>query len=232
MKNEWKQFCKENNTRQSRLREKDQDVLDDVLSYLKSTNRNPYDLEVLRKDLIGMAEEAQDRNESLEDVIGPDRKEFCEGLAETLRHCSFRDWILFMAPSASLAGLVILSFCVRPRNLPFFIQIDIGFLMFALFWEIYFGMLCWAYQLNRFHAWKKNPNYKVLWLGAITLPVAIVVSRWISLLSQGFIYTAPVISVILLPWGLYLLLRWRRELRITQLAQESPWKDGAKPSCE
>ncbi|MDD3202544.1 MAG: hypothetical protein PHZ05_02175, partial [Pygmaiobacter massiliensis] len=60
MKNEWKQLCKENSTRQSRLREKDQDVLDDVLSYLKSTNRNPYELEGLRKDLIGMAEEAQD----------------------------------------------------------------------------------------------------------------------------------------------------------------------------
>lgn len=225
MKNEWKQLCKENNTRQSRLREKDQDVLDDVLSYLKSTNRNPYDLEVLRKDLIGMAEEAQDRGESLEDVIGPDRKDFCEGLAETLRPSTMADWVVFNAPNALFGAWLALSFSLSKDR--FGIEFGSTPGMALLLLVIYFWLVTMMYQRTRFRYQSGQPNYKALGLSVLLfLPIA-GIAYWYAKMGSAVWFTLPWPVVVAGGVGIWIAAVWYRNQRVAQLSEQNPWKDAA-----
>ncbi|QZY56135.1 hypothetical protein [Crassaminicella profunda] len=55
-------------------------IITDMVVYLQSSDLCEYDIEIMRKDLIGMALEAQLRGEKLSNVIGEDYKSFCNEL--------------------------------------------------------------------------------------------------------------------------------------------------------
>ena len=80
-KNIWKELKKENDAKALNLEIEDQRYLDKVKSYAINQGVGMTEMEIIRKDLIGMAEEAQKNGERLEKSLG-DVKEFTENLVK------------------------------------------------------------------------------------------------------------------------------------------------------
>lgn len=78
--NKLKELRKENNAQDKRLSKENDAIITDMICYLRASDLCEYDIEVIRKELTGMALEAQLRNEEFNDVIGGDHKAFCNEL--------------------------------------------------------------------------------------------------------------------------------------------------------
>lgn len=71
-----------NNEEQVRLPNSDCNTLERMMKYMATFRLSRFELEVIKKDLIGMAEEAQLEKVELSDRIGMPEKEFCDRLVE------------------------------------------------------------------------------------------------------------------------------------------------------
>ena len=69
-KNIWKELKKENDAKALNLEIEDQRYLDKVKSYAINQGVGMTEMEIIRKDLIGMAEESQKNGERLEKIFG------------------------------------------------------------------------------------------------------------------------------------------------------------------
>ncbi len=88
MTNHLNKLRKENNRQDRKLTPENNNIMTDVICYLRSSNLCEYDLEVIRKDLLGMALESQIRGDTLQNVIGADYKSFCQELISNGRQKS------------------------------------------------------------------------------------------------------------------------------------------------
>lgn len=82
MKNELALLKKENKLRTEFIPEEDRDMIRRMSQYMSSRRIGAFDVEVTRKELIGMALGAMQDGESLQTVIGKDEKEFCDDIIE------------------------------------------------------------------------------------------------------------------------------------------------------
>lgn len=80
-----KKLRKENNEKGKQLTKENNKILTDMVVYLHSGNLCEYDIEIMRRELLGMALEAQARNDSFENTIGSDHKAFCDELMKNGR---------------------------------------------------------------------------------------------------------------------------------------------------
>lgn len=81
--NNYQRLLIENKIELAKLPESDWNVLGRMMEYMSSFRLSRFELEVLKKDLIGMAEEAQLERSTLSDKIGMPEKEFCDRLIES-----------------------------------------------------------------------------------------------------------------------------------------------------
>ena len=77
---ELSQLRKENNELEKELTKENSDLITRMYFYLVSSSLKEIEVEIIRKDLTGIALEAQERGESFADVIGEDYKRFCDEL--------------------------------------------------------------------------------------------------------------------------------------------------------
>lgn len=70
----------ENFSDESYLKPENKRILNKMFKYIRTFPLNEYDTEMIRKDLIGMAKEAEMRNESFYTVIGEKPNDFCNKL--------------------------------------------------------------------------------------------------------------------------------------------------------
>lgn len=70
----------ENDLMQAELALEDQNTLHKIYQYIAACDITAEEVEGIRKDLIGMANEARDRGESLKEVIGGNQKEFLNSM--------------------------------------------------------------------------------------------------------------------------------------------------------
>ncbi|SDI38375.1 hypothetical protein [Desulfosporosinus hippei] len=85
MANQLEQLRKENNVLDKQLSKENNTIMMDMVCYLRSSNLCEYDIEIIRKELTGMALEAQLRNEKFNDVVGDDYKALCDELMKNGR---------------------------------------------------------------------------------------------------------------------------------------------------
>lgn len=78
--NQLKKLRQENNKLDKKLSPENNRVITDMVCYLRSSNLSDYDLETMRRELTGMALEAQLRGDDFNRVIGNDYKAFCAEL--------------------------------------------------------------------------------------------------------------------------------------------------------
>lgn len=78
MNKKTKELNKQNNLLDKKISNDNQPIFTDMICYLRSSNLTDYDIEVIRRDLSEMVISAQERGESISDVIGGNFKEFCD----------------------------------------------------------------------------------------------------------------------------------------------------------
>lgn len=85
MANQVEKLRKENNLTDKQLSKENDSIITDMVCYLKSSSLCEYDIEIIRKELTGMALESQLRNQEFSDVIGEDYKTMCDELMKNSR---------------------------------------------------------------------------------------------------------------------------------------------------
>lgn len=107
-KNIWKELKKENDAKALNLEIEDQRYLDKVKSYAINQGVGMTEMEIIRKDLIGMAEESQKNGERLEKSLG-DVKEFTENLVTEGRQEGKKDQIYYCIQEIGKSYLLVIA---------------------------------------------------------------------------------------------------------------------------
>ena len=105
MRRKTKLLLEENNRAEKALSEKGQELLTDIVVYLRSSRISTWEQEQVRRDITQMLLDAEARGEQAEAVIGPDSKEFCDNIIAELPPmprwesllCTIRDTLLAAA---------------------------------------------------------------------------------------------------------------------------------------
>lgn len=92
--NNYQKLVSENDKELAKLSEPDWDVLGRMMKYMESFHLSLFELEVIKKDLIGMALEARLEGIDIMKRIGVPEKEFCDGIAENAEKRSLMEWLL------------------------------------------------------------------------------------------------------------------------------------------
>ncbi len=74
----------ENYTLEQSLSYQNRKTIAKMFRYIKTFSLGEYEIELIRKDILGMAAESEQRNEPLAEVMGKDPKIFCNDLLEAI----------------------------------------------------------------------------------------------------------------------------------------------------
>ena len=75
-----RELRKENNRLDEKLNKEYQDVLTDMIVYIRGSKINEYNQELVYQDLVTMMLDAQERKQGVKELIGEDYKEFCDNI--------------------------------------------------------------------------------------------------------------------------------------------------------
>lgn len=84
----------ENNELEKRLDDKTNDILTDIVVYIRSANISDIDQETVRRDITQMLIDARGRGETAADVIGGDYKAFCDAIIAEIPKLSAKQRIM------------------------------------------------------------------------------------------------------------------------------------------
>lgn len=110
MRKKTKLLLEENNRAEEALSKKGQELLTDIVVYLRGSRISTWEQEQVRRDIMQMLRDAEARGERAESVIGPDTKEFCDNILAELPPmprwesllCTLRDGLLATAILAAI----------------------------------------------------------------------------------------------------------------------------------
>lgn len=84
----------ENNKLEKQLDDKTNDILTDIVVYIRSANISDIDQETVRRDITQMLIDARGRGETAADVIGGDYKAFCDAIIAEIPKLSAKQRIM------------------------------------------------------------------------------------------------------------------------------------------
>ena len=223
MRNEYRDLKKENDLIFSTLAEYDRDTITEIISVVDNTRGIGYEIELIRKDLIAMAAQAEARRDYLPSVIG-DVDVFKRNLLASMPKPKFADymadsliWLGFYSLAVSATGLLFKG--------PWDCHYDVSWLALCIA-----VMMPSAWLLQRIvpAGWlitEKGVQYGMT-VGATLLLWFVefwCVDRWIApLLPRVGLPNAA--AVVLFGAATLALCIWRNRRR-NQLAQEKPWRE-------
>ena len=224
MRNEYRDLKKENDLIFSTLAEYDRDTITEIISVVDNTRGIGYEIELIRKDLIAMAAQAEARRDYLPSVIG-DVDVFKRNLLASMPKPKFADYM-----ADSLIWLGFYSLVVSAMGL-----------LFKGPWDCYYDavwlVLCIAIMMPS--AWFLQRIVPAEWAastekgvryGAITAAMLFLwfvvfwfVDKWITPLLPA-VGLPNLAAAILFGAALAALLIWRNHRR-NELAEKRPWRD-------
>lgn len=83
-----------NNELLKKVNKENDEVLTDIVCYLRAANISLYQQEAVRQDLLDMVLSAQERGETIQDMVGYAYKAFCDDIIANLPHRSRKERIL------------------------------------------------------------------------------------------------------------------------------------------
>lgn len=108
MNKKTKQLLKQNNLLEKQLDKSDDIIMTNIVVYLRGSDINEYNQELVRRDILQMLIEAAKRGDDIEKVIGGDYKTFCDEIISVLPKKSGKEKMLDYIDIA-LMGLIILG---------------------------------------------------------------------------------------------------------------------------
>lgn len=107
MRKKTKLLLEENNRAEEALSAKGQELLTDVVVYLRGSRISTWEQEQVRRDITQMLLDAETRGEQAETVIGTDPKEFCDSIIEELPPMPRSESLLCMLRDGLLAATIL-----------------------------------------------------------------------------------------------------------------------------
>lgn len=80
MNKKTKEILKANNEREELINKENDEVLTNIICYLRGSDISEYDQELVRADIIEMVIDAQERGEDIKQVFGGNYKEICDNI--------------------------------------------------------------------------------------------------------------------------------------------------------
>ena len=173
-----KKLLKENNRFEKNLSKESNEVLTDIVVYLRGSAISEYHQEEVRRDISQMIFDGEKRNESVRDIIGEDYKSFCdeivksfsprskkerilEWLSSILLSCSTLSFIWLC--SSALTALIGIDSTISIYKLPVTLgQIISG--IFIVFFSISIVIYVCKTTFDKSIEEKKFKNYFIAWL--------------------------------------------------------------------
>lgn len=109
MANKIKELRKENNRLDEKLNKEYQDVLTDMIVYIRGSKINEYNQELVYQDLVTMMLDVQERKQEVKEVIGEDYKEFCDNILSEVPEETKEEKYIAVIRNGLLYFLVIFS---------------------------------------------------------------------------------------------------------------------------
>lgn len=113
MSRESRQLMKQNNRREKQVLPENEDVLTDMICYLKGSELSEWNQEKVREDLLEMIIDGQNRGEDIHQVIGPNVKQICDEIIEELPKKSKAEKVMelfeMVLVEFGIVGCIILS---------------------------------------------------------------------------------------------------------------------------
>ena len=99
---------KQNNVFEEQLSKQNQDVMTDIVVYLRYADISEMNQELIRADIGQMLFDAQKRGESSQKVIGMDYKQFCDDILENVEHETGKEKVVRILMTTMLCATMIL----------------------------------------------------------------------------------------------------------------------------
>lgn len=118
--NNYQKLRQENIDNSLELSDANYAMLDRIIQYISAHNISLFELEVVKKDLIGLAAQAEKNQGSLEDMLGVPEREFCNTLMEgAMKKNHFEHFLLSLKDMAVIICIFHLTFFIAdgcPKN--------------------------------------------------------------------------------------------------------------------
>lgn len=223
IRNEYHDLKKENNLIFSTLAEYDRDTITEILNTVDNTRGLGYEVELVRKDLIAMAAQAEGQDQTLLDVIG-DTELFKQELLASMPKPKLTNYLVDCYAWLTVYGLVTaLTYTVLGH--PWDCHYDAVWLILCAA-----VITPSAWLLQRLIPYNWLSYSKGVWFVGMTAALLAVVFVELRLLYR---YVFPYLPKVGLPnaaavmlFGLLAaaLYGWRTRQR-NKLAEEKPWRD-------
>ena len=224
MRNEYRDLKKENDLIFSTLAEYDRDTITEIISVADNTRGIGYAIELIRKDLIAMAAQAEAQNGRLTDTIGEDVELFKHELLASMPKPKFADymadsliWLGFYSLAVSAMGLLFKG--------PWDCHCDVSWLALCI---VIMMPSAWLLQRIMPAGWpitEKGVQYGMT-VGATLLLWFVefwMLYHWVTPLLPT-VGLPNAVAVVLFGAATLALCIWRNRRR-NQLAQEKPWRE-------
>lgn len=141
MSRKLRKLRKLNNQLEKNLNQENQNILTDIVVYLRSSQISEYQQELIRRDITEMMSDGEQRGMSMQDVLGDNYQDFCDNILSEVPHQKTSEKILSMLGSICLYGWVVVVIwfvtslfesIIGKNTLPFLILRLGNFLSYAI----------------------------------------------------------------------------------------------------
>ncbi|MDO4816278.1 MAG: DUF1129 family protein [Bacillota bacterium] len=94
MNRQTKALLKENNELEKKLGKDTNEILTDIVVYIRGSRISEYNQEIIRRDITNMLIEGQERGQTAREVIGDDYKAFCDAIIAEMPEMSAKERVL------------------------------------------------------------------------------------------------------------------------------------------
>lgn len=221
MRNKLKLLKKENKLREQFLSTESSNAILKVMEYMNTARMGAFDREITHKELIGMALEAEQRNETFSEIIEEDKKEWCESVIENNGKISKKELLLVIAYDLAIRT-VFLSIVFYGINTDSEV-VSVSQGIFFLLW-LAIGTAGQLYLRPRFlyeKGWKKH-IYDFLLLFTLIL---IAVVNWKIPILKSVLVRINTIWITGVAFTVFLLVKVAYDYHIICQSKKYKWTD-------
>lgn len=223
VQNEYTALYKENELRESTLNMQDRDFLHQVYARMAGYTWNRYEIERVRKDLIGMAAEAEARDSDLHGVLGCAPDEYSRQIVDGIDRGSPLDFVCIDYPQLYLilAGLNVMALVATGGTASGDLVLHLVQPFMVILWLV---IGAWVYRKG----YELSLQFGV-WIEMGWILLFLVLFVGLSLLLGNF---APVNSI-QVPLGYVVVYQlawvagtqWWQNTRYNRYARQYPWRE-------
>ena len=175
--NNYQRLRQENDDEVVKLSSENIRVIGGMLEYMKSFQLSMFELEVMRKDLIGIAKEAELEQMKFTDRIGMPEKEFCDNMIQGGVSHSFVEWFILILRDVVLVGFLLYSLDFFIDGCPKDYSITLRLLLETIFFGGIYRLIIVRGVFGRStyeNAGKRKKNYMIytgIWVAGVVIMI-------------------------------------------------------------